>query len=130
MQRLLITSLLLFGPAAADTVNTYNQNGITLTVTDKDTAMPQDLIQHMIDTFFEVYPQERDTYNPDATDSVEFIFDPDYHEVAETNRSVITFNPEYFQNRPDDTDAVTHEAMHVVQYSENIFVNLINSSIF
>jgi hypothetical protein len=109
---------------------TWSLNGINLYITDLGSQLTEDQVDKLGDTFFQVYPKERQFYNTQASSGVRFIFDPQYKGVAETWGDEIRINPEYVQNNPQDLDFITHETMHVVQFSKSSNTAAILISIF
>ena len=69
----------------------------------------------MVATFFKVYPEEVQRFNPNSEDTVHFSMDIAYSGVAATGGGQVTFSAAYYQDHPKDIDVVTHEVMHVVQ---------------
>jgi hypothetical protein len=112
---LIVASLVVAGPSFADTVNTYQQNGYTLTVTDKNSGVAQSTVDTMVSTFFTIYPAEAADFNPDTAKTVNIVLDPAYDGVAATANATETYSASYLLGNPKDTDTVTHESMHIVQ---------------
>lgn len=110
--------LILVGSASAALNATWNFQGLTLYITDLGTQLTEDQIDKLADTYFQVYPKERHLYNNMSSAGVRLIFDPNYKDVAMTWGDVVTINPDFVQNHPEDLDFLTHELMHVVQFSE------------
>lgn len=94
---------------------TYKQGEFTVNFFNNDPGFDTMLRARLVSTFFFVYPQEVARFNPEALKTVTFSMDTAYHDIAGTANGVITFNPEYCHNNPNDLDMVTHEAMHIVQ---------------
>lgn len=94
---------------------TIKKKGFTLTFVNKDSTFPKGVEEHMIKTFFEVYPKEAKEYNKNTSKEVFIIIDPNYKGVAATSGNVVRVNPEWFHQHPEDVDVVTHEVMHIVQ---------------
>lgn len=112
---LIIASLVAAGPTFADTVNSYQQNGYTLTVTDRNSGIAQSTVDTMISTFFTIYPKEAADFNPNTSKTVNIVLDPSYDGVAATANATETYGAAYMIANPNDTDTVTHESMHIVQ---------------
>lgn len=108
-------SCLLAGPVLADTVVSYQSNGYTLTVTDKNSGVPKSTVDAMVNTFFAIYPQEARDFNPGTSKTVHIVLDPSYDGVAATGNATETYSATYLKAHPADTDTVTHESMHIVQ---------------
>jgi hypothetical protein len=94
---------------------TVTKKGYKLTFVNKDASFPTQTEEHMIETFFEVYPKEAKEYNKNTSKEVFIIIDPDYKGVAATSGHVVRVNPEWLIKHPQDVDVVTHEVMHIVQ---------------
>jgi hypothetical protein len=101
--------------AFADTTTTYQQQGYTLNVTDKNSGVAQSTIDAMVSTFFIIYPQEARDFNPNTSSTVNIVLDPAYDGVAATGNATETYGASYMIAHPTDTDTVTHESMHIVQ---------------
>ncbi|UPG91202.1 basic secretory family protein [Luteibacter aegosomaticola] len=112
---LIALSLTVAGPALADTTVSYQSNGYTLNVTDKNSGVAQSTVDTMVSTFFTIYPEESRDFNPDASKTVNIILDPAYDGVAATANATETYSANYLKSNPADTDTVTHESMHIVQ---------------
>lgn len=112
---LVVLSFAIASAAFADTVKTYDQNGYTLIVTDKNSGVAQSTVDAMVSTFFTIYPQEARDFNPDTAKTVNFVLDPSYNGVAATSNATETYSAAYMIGHPTDTDTVTHESMHIVQ---------------
>jgi len=102
-------------PAFADTTTTYQSQGYTLNVTDKNSGVAQSTVDAMVNTFFTIYPQEARDFNPDTSTTVNIVLDPAYDGVAATGNATETYSASYMISHPTDTDTVTHESMHIVQ---------------
>lgn len=94
---------------------TIEKKGYKLTFVSKDASFPIATEEHMIKTFFEVYPKEAKKYNENTSKEVFIIIDPNYKGVAATSGHVVRVNPEWMIKHPQDVDVVTHEVMHIVQ---------------
>lgn len=114
----IVCSLVVFGLVAADTTNIYVSNDTYVTVINKNSNMSQDYIVELVEVFFTIYPKEKTAYNPNSTNYVEFVIDPTFDGVAYTVANQTTFSASYFASHPQDVDVVTHESMHIVQYSK------------
>ncbi len=95
--------------------DTISKGGYTLIFINKDPALDNNVKQHMINTFFSVYPKEVKAYNHNSLKKVFIIIDPEYKGVAATSGAVVRVNPEWMHKHPEDLDVVTHEVMHIVQ---------------
>ena len=112
---ILALSLAVATTAAADTTKTYQRNGYTLVVTDKNSGVAQSTVDTMVSTFFTIYPEEARDFNPDTSKTVTIVLDPSYGGVAATANATETYGAAYMIAHPKDTDTVTHESMHIVQ---------------
>jgi hypothetical protein len=97
------------------TKDSISKKGYTLIFINKDSTFSHNEKQRLIKTFFAVYPEEANRFNPKTAKKVTFIIDPSYIGVAATSGAVTRFNPRWFKKHPQDTDVVTHEVMHIVQ---------------
>jgi hypothetical protein len=110
--------LTLVGLTSAASNNTWWYNDIYAEIIDFGSKVKDSQVDRLLDTLFEVYPQERDTYNPEAPDYVKLVFDPKYTKIAKTWGDTITINPKFVIDNPEDLDFMTHELMHVTQFSK------------
>jgi len=110
-----LLAVLVAAPAFADTTVTYQSQGYTLNVTDKNSGVAQSTVDAMVNTFFTIYPQESRDFNPSASKTVNIVLDPAYDGVAATANATETYGASYMISHPTDTDTVTHESMHIVQ---------------
>lgn len=69
----------------------------------------------MVCTFFEVYPKTAALLNPNAPKTVFFEFKTNLGFPAGASDGVITFDANWMNSYPLDTDIVVHELTHVVQ---------------
>jgi hypothetical protein len=97
------------------TMDSVYKKGYTLLFINKDSIFDPGVKRQLINTFFIVYPEEAERFNPQTVKKVTFIIDPHYKGVAATANAVTRFNPEWFRLHPEDIDVVTHEVMHIVQ---------------
>lgn len=96
-------------------VDSIEKDGLTLIFvnhSEKPELVYQERLTH---TFFSVYPQLLETYNPDALKRVYFIIDPNYQGAAYSFGDVIVYSYDYMEGHPEDGDIVVHETMHKVQ---------------
>jgi hypothetical protein len=93
----------------------FEKNGYKVVFVNDDTAFNEGVKQKMLETFFTVYPQLIDKYNPNGMKEVTFFIDPSYQGVAEAANGTIRFSPAWFRAHPGDIDVVTHESMHIIQ---------------
>jgi hypothetical protein len=100
---------------AAAVETSYQRDGIELRLINRAPDLPVATTRALVETFFEVYPTLRRTFNPAATARVTLLIDPDYAGVAEAGGSRIRVSARWFRQRPGDVDVITHEAMHLVQ---------------
>jgi hypothetical protein len=98
-----------------ETTEITTQNGYQLTVITKDMNFSKSITASLVKTFFTVYPEIAQAYNPAITNKVTFIIDPAYDGVAATTNAVVTFSSKYMTQNPNDIDVVTHEVTHIVQ---------------
>ncbi|WP_210131245.1 basic secretory protein-like protein [Stenotrophomonas rhizophila] len=106
-------------PAAHAAEIQQTRDGVTLTYQDQSGSTVAAVRDRIIATFFATYPRERRDYHPAAPSSVRIVMDPSYDGVAyvgeKEKSATITINPRWLEKHPNDTDLVTHEAMHIVQ---------------
>ena len=110
--------LALSGPMIAQreiSRDTITKGKYTLIFINKSPGFSAVTRQRLIDAYFEVYPKEAQRFNPHTLRSVNFIIDPAYDGVAETDSGTVRYNPDWFVKHPEDIDVVTHEVMHIVQ---------------
>src|SRR5688500_4281902 len=96
-------------------IDSITRAPFTLVFINKDTSFNQVTKQRMVETFFKVYPQQVNRFNPNSLTRVVFFVDPAYKGVAAAGRGIVRYNPSWFVSHPDDIDVVTHEVMHIVQ---------------
>jgi hypothetical protein len=110
--------------------NTYvNGDEQYLTILNKDENFTLSQTYAFVSTWQNVYPKEVKAYNVNAPKKVTFIIDPNYNGVAGTVGTVVTYSSKYFIANPQDTDAVTHELMHIVQAYNGFNVGWITEGI-
>lgn len=98
----------------------YSEGAYTLILTNNDGSVNSTIRDKMVKTFFKVYPQLVNRFNPHATNTVFFIIDPTYNGVAYAiGGTTVYFSANYLKNNPTDIDVVTHEVMHLVQAYAN-----------
>ncbi|CAF1359767.1 unnamed protein product [Adineta steineri] len=99
----------------ADTV-VYTSGNYKMTIINNDPGFNQNTRQRCIDTYFANMPQMCSRFNNNGcTRDVVFTIDPNYNGVAYASGGNIVISAAWLRNNPQDTDVVTHEAMHVVQ---------------
>lgn len=122
---ILLLSLLTLAVGLRPNVEILQSNGDTvvytdgtylLTVTNNQPRFNSRTLKRLIDVFFTVYPNEVKAYNSNAHKNVTFIVDPTYKGVAATWDDTVHFDPDYFEQNPQDVDVVTHEV-----YSPSLF---------
>ncbi|MEE7559392.1 Basic Secretory protein, partial [Xanthomonas sp. Kuri4-2] len=107
----------LAGLAGATEIH-RDQDGVALTYRDAGDALDAPLRERILRTFFHAYAEERRDFNPRAPARALITIDPGYDGIAYVDshdRAKMTINPAWLVKHPDDTDLVTHEAMHIVQ---------------
>ncbi len=93
----------------------FTQNNYTLVFENNDSNFDTTIRSKMVKTFFKVYPEEVQRFNPSSQDTVHFSIDTAYSGVAATGGGQVTFSASYYQDHPNDIEVVTHEVMHIVQ---------------
>lgn len=120
-RRCLLVPIVAFfvAPAAHAADIQQTREGVTLTYQDQSGSTVAEVRDRIIATFFAAYPRERADFHPGAPDRVRIVMDPSYDGVAyvgeKEKSATITINPRWLVKHPNDTDLVTHEAMHIVQ---------------
>jgi hypothetical protein len=113
-----VAATLAFTTAHAAEIQ-QTRDGVTLTYQDESGSTAADVRDRIIATFFATYPRERRDFHPSAPSRVRIVMDPSYDGVAyvgeKEKSATITINPRWLAKHPNDTDLVTHEAMHIVQ---------------
>jgi hypothetical protein len=108
-----------FSQAASASDIRQTRDGVTLTYQDASGSTVAEVRDRIIATFFSSYPRERADFHPAAPSGVRIVMDPSYDGVAyvgeKEKSATITINPGWLEKHPNDTDLVTHEAMHIVQ---------------
>jgi hypothetical protein len=108
-----------FNQARKDFPVPYNdmieRDGYTLVIVNQDPSFDAGVKEKMVETFYKVYPQLVNDFNPAATRELTFIIDTAYTGVAEAANGMIRFSSAWFHKKPQDTDVVTHEVMHIIQ---------------
>ena len=100
--------------------DTITKNGLTLYLLDEDNSFTDEYKKRFINAYFEQYPKLIKKYNTNSPTAVTFIIDKKYDGVAATSNGIITYNPAWFEKKPEDIDVITHELMHIVQdYGQN-----------
>lgn len=109
-------SLFLVILAGFDTeTETITRQDKTLIFSNTDPKLDRDVKEKLIETFFEVYPEMKRDFNPKAPDTISVKVDTSYGGVAYANDGEIVISSEWLHKKPNDTDVITHEAMHIVQ---------------
>ena len=101
--------------AKAQKTTVYQEKGYKLTFINYDASFDTVEQQRMVKTFFTVYPELAQTYNPKTLKSVTMVIDTAYNGVAATANGRVTVSNKWMHKRPEDIDVVTHEVMHIVQ---------------
>ncbi|MGO1650693.1 MAG: basic secretory protein-like protein [Sphingobacterium sp.] len=96
-------------------VDSISQDGLTLIFVNHSDNTDLAYQERLTHTFFTVYPQLLEEYNPDALKRVYFIVDPTYQGVAYSFGDVILYSYDYMEGHPEDGDVVVHETMHKIQ---------------
>jgi hypothetical protein len=99
--------------------DSLHKDGYTLIIKNYDPSFDPAEKQKLINTFFEVYPQQAKAYNANTLKRITFVIDPNYNGVAETGDGVARYSSHWLKKNPEDIDVVTHEVMHVVQAYPN-----------
>lgn len=101
--------------AIAQKTTVYHKKGYTLTFINYDATFDTTEQQRMVNTFFTVYPELAETYNPNTLKAVTMVIDTTYDGVAATDNGKVTVSNKWMHKHPEDIDVVTHEVMHIVQ---------------
>ena len=101
--------------AHAQSSEVFNKKGYKLTVENQDATFSKELINKLVETFYEVYPKLAKAYNKKTLKEVTFVIDTAYDGVAATDNGRVVFSSKYMTKHPGDIDVVTHEVMHIVQ---------------
>lgn len=90
---------------------TYSRRGYQLTFNDSTDSFSAATQKRMVDTFFTVYPKIVRTYNRAAPKKVTFMVNPKMPQciAASGFGRLVSLNPKYFANHPNDIDVITHE---------------------
>jgi hypothetical protein len=121
MKKLLSLLMIGLSTISAQAQKVYNRNGYQLTFINQDATVDTALQTRMINTFFKVYPELAQAYNPQTIKSVTMVIDTTYKGVAETDNGKVTISSAWMHKRPEDIDVITHEVMHIVQdYHESV----------
>jgi hypothetical protein len=109
---------IIIGLSTAANNQTWSSEGRSIQFIDLNTGLSEGFVEKVAKLFFIVYPQEKQAYNNDSPNDVVITFDPNYSGVCECYGNRIKCGSKYFLDNPEDIDAVTHELMHVVQFSK------------
>lgn len=115
---LMLLPIVLLAPAARASEITRSQDGVSVTYRDATDALDATMRERILTTFFHAYAQQRRDFNPAAPTQALITIDPGYDGIAFVGSdrwARMTINPGWLHKHPDDTDLVTHEAMHIVQ---------------
>ena len=111
----IILLIFIAGAVNAQQKNIYRDKGYKLTFINYDATLDTALQHRMVKTFFKVYPELADAYNPKTAKTVTFVIDTVYKGVAETDNGKVTISSRWMHKHPEDIDVITHEVMHIVQ---------------
>ncbi len=95
--------------------DTLVQNGFQLVFVQQDAAFDKHLAARLKKTFFQVYPDLVEAFNPDAVRQVVLTIDTAYDGVAYAHDGRVVISQAWLERMPGDVDVVTHEVMHIVQ---------------
>jgi len=107
--------LAIAGQSIAQKTTAYNQKGYKLTFINYDATFDAAEQQRLVKTFFTVYPELANAYNPKTLKAVTMVIDTAYDGVAATANGKVTISNKWLHKHPEDIDVVTHEVMHIVQ---------------
>ena len=98
-------------------ITTSALNGFTINILDKENSINDEIENSLINTFHNVYPKMVNDFNLNAYKSINITIDPSYDGVAyaDADTGKITISSNWITNKPEDTDLLTHELMHIVQ---------------
>lgn len=104
-------------PVIDYTANRFERNGLILNWESNNATFSIDIKKKLVETFFSVYPNIYNYFNPAVRKDVIFRIDTQYTGVAYANfqTGVIVFGSTYMLANPEDNDVVTHELTHIVQ---------------
>jgi hypothetical protein len=117
----IITCLTAISVSAQKNIRVVDKNGYRLTLINQDPTLDTALQTRMENTFFKVYPELAEAYNPKTLKDVTIVIDTAYKGVAETDNGKVTISSAWMHKHPEDIDVITHEVMHIVQdYGESV----------
>lgn len=94
----------------------FQRNGIVLNYQSNDTQFSADTRAKLIETFFIVYPQLIEHFNPQASKTIYFLMDTSFNQYPAARwGDTIRYSSAWFTKNPKDIDVVTHEVMHIAQ---------------
>lgn len=107
--------------SAQKNIRVVGKNGYNLILINQDATLDTALLTRMENTFFKVYPELAEAYNPKTLKNVTIVIDTAYKGVAETDNGKVTISSVWMHKHPEDIDVITHEVMHIVQdYGESV----------
>lgn len=103
-------------PTGPYSENTFTRNGLTLNW-QSNTYFSIENKKRLVETFFSVYANIFNYFNPAVRKDVTFKIDGTYAGVAYANfqTGVVVFGASYMTANAEDIDVVTHELTHIVQ---------------
>lgn len=109
-------SLLFILSAVLDTgTEVFTRQGATLVFANTNPKLDSAVKKELVDTFFKVYPAMKHDFNPQAPDTIYVKVDTSYGGVAYAHDGRVTISSDWLHKKPNDTDVITHEVMHIVQ---------------
>lgn len=112
INKLLSTLILVM---ALQTFVFSQKSNITVTYTNQDETLSEDIEKGFKKIIHEVYPQLMKDFNPEAMTDLKIKIDTAYNGVAYAHNGQVTVSSKWLHERPEDLDLMTHEVMHIIQ---------------
>jgi Peptidase of plants and bacteria len=101
-------------PPPPPTVDCETRDVYTLCVTIQDFRVSTGTVEHMTESFFDVYPKLAERFNRGAPLHVDFVIGPASF-IAGASGNSVTYQASWLVLNPEDYDVVVHEVTHIVQ---------------
>ncbi|MES2823544.1 MAG: basic secretory protein-like protein [Pseudomonadota bacterium] len=105
---IVIDNLRFSGQTVTECTSSFNL------ITSVEGEFNNETLNNLICTFHKVYPQLVARFNPNAPTTV-YLETRDINDPAGVNGNHLAVQRQWMLDRPDDTDIMVHEGMHIVQ---------------
>lgn len=92
---------------------------LTITYTNQDPTLDPKFEEEFKSIINEVYPKMMNDFNKDARTDLAIKIDTAYDGVAYAHNGQVVVASQWLHKKPEDTDLMTHEVMHIIQSYPN-----------